>query len=855
MTYIKLVPTHLEVAFGGLKSKGKEPAKKYGGATITDTLKRFGLRGKKTDKGMLYTGAPGQKRGIELWLNNNGYDKRGELWLNVNGDMVDLAIAKGKLLIGVRNDPNAPEMAALLTSEALEALSDDELKARWEQLGLSTNELDVPMSPDAFRAVAIDNILRQQAERAGAESDPEPNPTEDQIKAGNYRKKHMTVSGIGVTIENVAGSTRSGVAPDGTKWSCKIPADYGYIKRTEGADGDHVDCYIGDDNMEDEDPVHIINQQHIEGKDAGKFDEHKCMIGWPTEADARKVYVSGFDDGKGEDRIHSVHTVPFAAFKRWVFAGDTTVPANGMDIINDHFTELATMPMQWIAARNELATLATTSGRDPFAVPEKSPAEIKRELAYMEQALAIAAMDRPDVIGEFHHRQARYHAEALKWYRENGGAIRYHDIAMRAHIAAEFAICDKDRNTRQRSIEAAAASLTAFRRERTQLPAAERYPKRQSEAENAFFNLGIFHRSPDEVSHHSWFKALSKEAQKKYLEAHPRAVKKAGGSDADVRKAHRQYAEHHKEMARRHLDRDGELQKGHGHSHREHRSLIEHHAAKGEESNNLDTDMIDKRQKMHLEAMDHHRDAIHDKKGDVAEHRLLHGRHLQAISQYSQVKHMIKREGPRSTLAARYMHAATALGTDAMDRSHAMGAKTTHQEYSGLRQIRRKFGEPLDSDYKNTRWFRHLTETQRSAYEDQHPGQVPEGDEAQNRHARYGLMHYRLASDADNRLDLKAANEHYGVARHHLSLAGDYSPVHPDHQTGLRPIDKQAAQEASSWYQQRANAATEQPLKEYYQKIAKEFYTASKLAGHDADGAFSARDRAFDIMMHKHPKY
>jgi len=61
-------------------------------------------------------------------------------------------------------------------------------------------------------------------------------PTPAQKKAGNYRKLHTTVHGMNLSIENEKGSTRSGVGKDGKKWSVAMPAHYGYIKGTTGAD-------------------------------------------------------------------------------------------------------------------------------------------------------------------------------------------------------------------------------------------------------------------------------------------------------------------------------------------------------------------------------------------------------------------------------------------------------------------------------------------------------------------------------------------------------------------------------------------------------------------------------------------
>lgn len=55
----------------------------------------------------------------------------------------------------------------------------------------------------------------------------------------SYRTKYQ---GMDISIENRKGSIRRGTASDGTKWETKMTWPYGYIRGTEGTDGDHVDC-------------------------------------------------------------------------------------------------------------------------------------------------------------------------------------------------------------------------------------------------------------------------------------------------------------------------------------------------------------------------------------------------------------------------------------------------------------------------------------------------------------------------------------------------------------------------------------------------------------------------------------
>ena len=149
-------------------------------------------------------------------------------------------------------------------------------------------------------------------------------PTEAQREAGNYKKHHMSFQGLPVSIENPKGSIRRGPG-----WKVRVPYDYGYIKRTEGADGDHVDVCIGPDHQSDH--VFIIDQQDHH---TGKFDEHKVMLGYRTREDAVRAYSAGFSDGKGPDRMRSIVRMSMPEFKRWLKTCDTTKPVRGQGHID-----------------------------------------------------------------------------------------------------------------------------------------------------------------------------------------------------------------------------------------------------------------------------------------------------------------------------------------------------------------------------------------------------------------------------------------------------------------------------------------------------------------------------------------
>lgn len=158
----------------------------------------------------------------------------------------------------------------------------------------------------------------QQIEAARVEVASEP--TEAQKEAGNYKKGHITLQGVDIALENPKGSTRSGTDQDGKTWQSTMAHDYGYIKRTLGADGDHVDVFIGD--QPDSETVYVVDQ--VDPK-TGKFDEHKVMMGFADEAAARVGYLANYE--KGWKGLGAIKAMPVEAFKRWLSDGDTTKPA------------------------------------------------------------------------------------------------------------------------------------------------------------------------------------------------------------------------------------------------------------------------------------------------------------------------------------------------------------------------------------------------------------------------------------------------------------------------------------------------------------------------------------------------
>lgn len=145
-----------------------------------------------------------------------------------------------------------------------------------------------------------------------------PNPTDPQKHAGNYKKHHIKIHGLNISIENPSGSAREGIDADGNKWSSILPAHYGYVKQTEGADGDHVDVFVGPNEKSDQ--VYIVDQYDVNTK---KFDEHKVILGCTAPQQAHQLYLDAFSDGKGLERIGRFTPTTIEVFKDWLKNGNT----------------------------------------------------------------------------------------------------------------------------------------------------------------------------------------------------------------------------------------------------------------------------------------------------------------------------------------------------------------------------------------------------------------------------------------------------------------------------------------------------------------------------------------------------
>ena len=195
--------------------------------------------------------------------------------------------------------------------------------------------------------------LSYDAAIAAAAADVDTDPTDEQKRAGNYRKGHCTVQGLPITIENPKGSVRRGCSADGKEWSQKMAAHYGYIKRTESdADGDHIDVFLG--KCPESEVVFVVDQVRQDGA----FDEHKGMIGYTCADEAKEAYLSNYS--KGWTGFGGIKALTMPTFKEWIKTGDTGRPIAGQlpaSLSSEH-SGLSKLLPGFLAPTSEVVRLA-----------------------------------------------------------------------------------------------------------------------------------------------------------------------------------------------------------------------------------------------------------------------------------------------------------------------------------------------------------------------------------------------------------------------------------------------------------------------------------------------------------------
>ena len=213
-----------------------------------------------------FTSVTVSKDGHEVVVSNQ--EKRRNVLTNL--------LLKGKLVWKHADDVStASDVADGLYSSQGNNMSDPAIE------GTDAPQTNNSVHKDTDKSAVTQTIGEKVAK---AEKETATNPTEAQKEAGNYKKGHVRIGQFDITVENPKGSVRRGVDANGKAWEQTMRNTYGYIRGTEGVDGDHIDVFLTNDiDGWNGRRVYIVDQYNEDGT----FDEHKVMLGFNDEAEAQ----------------------------------------------------------------------------------------------------------------------------------------------------------------------------------------------------------------------------------------------------------------------------------------------------------------------------------------------------------------------------------------------------------------------------------------------------------------------------------------------------------------------------------------------------------------------------------------
>lgn len=176
----------------------------------------------------------------------------------------------------------------------------------WADLAPKVREKLAAAMPDAAAAPAAPAAVEAAArEAATSQANDLPEPTDAQKEAGNYKKGHVRLNGLDISIENPAGSRRRPEWPP-------LKNHYGYFKGSVGADKDHVDVFMTERASDPDLPVFVVDQVNRDGS----FDEHKVVLGAADEAGARSTYLGNYE--KGWTGLGGITQMTQDEFRSWL---------------------------------------------------------------------------------------------------------------------------------------------------------------------------------------------------------------------------------------------------------------------------------------------------------------------------------------------------------------------------------------------------------------------------------------------------------------------------------------------------------------------------------------------------------
>lgn len=323
----------------------------------------------------------------------------------------------------------------------------------------------------------IDKHVKLASDIAAAEAEVNTSPTDKQKEAGNYKKGHVRVGAFDVTIENPKGSVRRGTDATGKKWEQTMSHTYGYIKGTEGVDGDHIDVFLSSDiDGWDGRRVYVVDQYNPDGT----FDEHKVMLGFNSEDDAYNAYLSNYESGWEKGRRLDVGAVDIREFEKWIDSSHRKTKAfseyrsvksdrRGMDereissLLNKMKSQAVTIPYVEITEESWKQYFETPIGNVKMGENQKE--KLFNKDRTNQYGMLAETLSNPDIILEesdqqeniFHERPSSY--LFIKTFKKRDGSKYVHfenvtvlqgglEVSISSHIIRENQLKNKMKSDR-----------------------------------------------------------------------------------------------------------------------------------------------------------------------------------------------------------------------------------------------------------------------------------------------------------------------------------------------------------------------------------------------------------------------
>jgi hypothetical protein len=142
--------------------------------------------------------------------------------------------------------------------------------------------------------------------------------------------RKMAFAGMEISVETDVGQQRHWHDPhSGESGSTTMLYPYGFIRRTDGEDGEEIDVYVGPDQAAPY--AHVVHQ--MKKPEFSEYDEDKVMLGFGSAEAARAAYLAHYNDPRF---FGDMTVMPVPHFRRVFVEGGKVAPAIPLPVQKEH---------------------------------------------------------------------------------------------------------------------------------------------------------------------------------------------------------------------------------------------------------------------------------------------------------------------------------------------------------------------------------------------------------------------------------------------------------------------------------------------------------------------------------------